>query len=197
MRLIPRHGGHQHTFEGRASRHYSAWATGPLRWIYRSLARDVAAAAPRGATVLDVGTGPAVLLAELARLRPDLKLIGIDLSPDMVAAAARNLAPHAPRASVQVGDVANLSLGDGSVDLVVSSLSAHHWEDPAAASGELARVLRPGGRAFIYDIRSAPFDTLISTARDRSLFTGRAPQRTYFRLGWLPFPRLVRLVLTA
>jgi ubiquinone/menaquinone biosynthesis C-methylase UbiE len=188
---------HSHTFEGKSSQQYNAWATGPLRFAYRSLARDIAAAAPQGATVLDVGTGPGVLLAELARLRSDVKLAGVDISADMVTSARRNLARFLNRATAEVGDAAALPLEDRSVDLVVSSLSLHHWADPAAAVPELARVLRPGGAVYIYDVRSAPFEALVSAARAGGLFTARAPQRTTVRLGWLPFLRLVRLVLTS
>jgi ubiquinone/menaquinone biosynthesis C-methylase UbiE len=186
-----------HAFEGQSSRRYNAWATGPLRWVYRSLAREIAAATPHGATVLDIGTGPGVLLVELARMRPDIELIGVDISADMVASAERNLASYGRRATVHVGDVARLPFADHCVDLVVSSLSLHHWADPAAAVPELARVLRPGGRAFIYDIRRAPFEALVRAAHDRSVFTGAAPLRATVRLGWLPFPRLGRLVLTS
>lgn len=196
MRFLHRHVSDAGAFTGHASRRYNTWAAGPLRWVYRSLARDVQAAAPRGVTVLDVGTGPGVLLTELARLRPDLELIGIDISADMVAAARRNLAPYAPRANVHTGDVARLPLADRCVDLVVSTLSSHHWAEPAAAVPEMARVLRPGGRAYIYDLRSGPFDTLVASARDRSLFTGATPQRTLVRIGALPWPRLTRLALT-
>jgi ubiquinone/menaquinone biosynthesis C-methylase UbiE len=42
---------------------------------------------------------------------------------------------------------------DGSFDLIVSSMSQHHWSDVPAAVGEIRRVLRPGGRAWIYDAR--------------------------------------------
>lgn len=192
MKLL-RHG--SHPFEGRSSRHYNRWANGPLRWVYRSLARDIAAAAPRGATVLDIGTGPGVLLAELARRRPDLELIGVDISADMVAAAERNLARFAPRATALLGDAARLPIDDQRVDLVVSSLSLHHWSDPAAAAPELARALRPAGQVIIYDVRSAPFPALVAAAR--AFFGGAAPQLGAVRLGWLPFLRLRRLVLTA
>jgi ubiquinone/menaquinone biosynthesis C-methylase UbiE len=189
---------HRHTevFDAPATQRYTAMAGGPLRWVYRSLARDLAPAVPRGGTVLDVGTGPGILLAELAHRHPDLEVIGVDISADMVAAARATLAPFGGRATVHIGDAARLPLADGSVDLVVSSLSAHHWADPAAAVPELARVLRPGGQAYIYDFRSGPFDTLVSAARERSLFTGRPPHRSSVRLGWLPWPRLTRLVLT-
>ncbi|HLV59707.1 MAG TPA: class I SAM-dependent methyltransferase, partial [Natronosporangium sp.] len=80
------HHHHHHRFEGRTVRWYDLMARRLTRPVYRRLAADIAAAAPHGAAVLDVGTGPAVLLLELARLRPDLRLTGVDPSADMVAA---------------------------------------------------------------------------------------------------------------
>lgn len=48
---------------------------------------------------------------------------------------------------------AQLPLADRSVDIAVSTLSLHHWRDPAVVLRELWRVVRPGGRVLIYDIR--------------------------------------------
>jgi ubiquinone/menaquinone biosynthesis C-methylase UbiE len=42
---------------------------------------------------------------------------------------------------------------EGSFDLVVSTLSMHHWADPTAGLSEIGRVLRPGGRALVWDLR--------------------------------------------
>src|SRR5688500_1107169 len=127
--------GHEHNtphlFEGRNSRLYSLLARSLFRGLYRRIARDIATLAPRDAQVLDIGTGPGVLLGELARLRPDLKLTGVDLSPDMVTAAARNAGPDV---TVRVGDVTNLPFEDRSFDLIVSSFSSHHCEHPDAAA---------------------------------------------------------------
>jgi ubiquinone/menaquinone biosynthesis C-methylase UbiE len=191
------HHGDGPQFAGRASRVYDVLARRLLRRFYRRLAADIAATAPTGAGVLDVGTGPAVLLTELARLRPDLRLTGVDLSPDMIRAAARNVRGLGDRVSVRVGSVTDLPFTDRSFDLIVSSLSLHHWDDPAAAVPELARVLRPGGRVLIYDFRSAPFARLRAAARDRSLFTGGEPRESSMRTGVLFFPRCVRYELTA
>ncbi|MEV0898447.1 class I SAM-dependent methyltransferase [Actinoplanes sp. NPDC049802] len=134
-------------FDGRASAAYDRRATRLLRGFYRRVTGEVAAATASGAAVLDVGTGPGRLLHELARRRPDLRLAGADLSPDMVALARR------PGIRLDVADVAALPWPDGSLDLVVSTLSAHEWPNPEAAATELFRVLRPGGRILVYDFR--------------------------------------------
>ena len=180
-------------FEGRSSRVYDLVARRLVRPLYRRMARDIAAAAPIGAAILDVGTGPGVLLVELARRRPDLALTGVDLSPDMVETANRNLRQSGGRASVRVGDAARLPFEDGSFDLVVSSLSTHHWDDPAAAVPELNRVLRPGGRILIYDFPFAPFDVLAGAAA--SVRNGHEARRTPFRTG-IPLLRCVRFEMS-
>jgi SAM-dependent methyltransferase len=52
-----------------------------------------------------------------------------------------------------VGGVAALPFPDGSFDLVVSTLSMHHWADATTGLAEIGRVLRPDGRALIWDLR--------------------------------------------
>jgi ubiquinone/menaquinone biosynthesis C-methylase UbiE len=193
------HARHRNTpkvFQGRSSRIYDLVSRRVLRGMYRRLAADVAGAAPDGGAVLDVGTGPGVLLVELATRRPDLRLTGVDLSADMIAAATRNLHPFGERASARVGDVTSLPFPDRSFDLIVSSLSLHHWDHPEAAVPELARILRPGGRVYIYDFPFAPFDKLADAARTRSVLNARSPERTPIRTG-VPFLRCVRYVMSS
>lgn len=158
------------------SRSYNFIAKRLFRGTYRRFAKDFAANVPQGSHVLDVGTGPGVLLLELARLRPDLRLTGVDLSPGMVGEAVKNLAPFGDRAQAQVADVAQLPFPDASFDAVVSSLSLHHWERPEQAARELARVLRPGGRICVYDFSFAPFDAF------RGVLSGQS-ERSEIRTG--------------
>ena len=135
--------------------HYDRFATrigAPLR---ARIAADVARLRlPAGARVLDVGTGPGRLPVEIARRSPQLWVTGLDVSPRMVEAARAAVEPG-QQVTAEVGDVAALPYPDGSVDLIVSTLSQHHWPDLAAAVRELARVLAPGGRIWIYDVRRA------------------------------------------
>jgi ubiquinone/menaquinone biosynthesis C-methylase UbiE len=184
-------------FSGRSSRTYDLMARHLTRGVYRRLAEDIVDVAPDGGAVLDVGTGPGVLLLEIGRRRPDLRLVGVDLSPDMIEAARRNLRRLGERATATTAAVAALPFDDDSFDVVVSSFSLHHWEDPAAAVPELARVLRPGGRLHVYDFRFAPFATLEDAAARHSVLGGQSPRRTVIRPGVALFPKCVRHVMTA
>ena len=135
--------------------HYERFATRLQRRLRTRVAADVAALQlPAGAHVLDVGTGPGRLPVEIARRSPQVRVTGLDVSPRMIEAAKVAIEPG-QQVIAEVGDVAKLPYRDGSVDLVVSTLSQHHWPDRAAALAELARVLAPGGRIWIYDLRRA------------------------------------------
>jgi SAM-dependent methyltransferase len=119
------------------------------------IAADVAAVAPDGARVLEVGCGPGHLSTRLAH--HGFEVTGLDLDPAMIARAQANTDRAVNRGerrpSFLVGDVAALAFPDRSFDLVVSTLSMHHWADPAAGLAEIGRVLRPGARALIWDFR--------------------------------------------
>ncbi|HEX9122377.1 MAG TPA: class I SAM-dependent methyltransferase [Actinomycetota bacterium] len=124
--------------------------------LFERIAADVAAVAPGGARVLEVGCGPGRLSIRLAR-RYGLDVTGLDLDPSMIRRARANADRPGDgagrRPSFLVGDVAALAFPDGSFDLVVSTLSMHHWADPTAGLAEIGRVLRPAGRALVWDLR--------------------------------------------
>ena len=126
------------------------------RSLFRGIADDVASASPRDAGVLEVGCGPGHLSISMAR-RHGLDVTGLDLDPEMVERArtnaSRSNAVDARVPSFVVGDVASLPFPDDAFDVVVSTFSLHHWADPTAGLVEICRVLRPGGRALIWDLR--------------------------------------------
>ena len=140
-------------FDLPSARAYDALVATVLEGFYARVAGEVAAAHP-GGNLLEVGSGPGRLAVRLAREAPGMTLTGIDISGAMVERAARRAARAglSERVRFEVGDVAALPLSDEEFDGFVSTLSLHHWSDPASGLAEIYRVLKPGGEALIYDL---------------------------------------------
>jgi ubiquinone/menaquinone biosynthesis C-methylase UbiE len=95
--------------------------------------------------VLDVATGPGVVLAEIARIRASrARLVGVDISPGMVREARTRLSAAGARVDVLVMDAEHLAFLDGQFDLVTMS-RAYMQPQRRAILREIRRVLRPGG----------------------------------------------------
>jgi ubiquinone/menaquinone biosynthesis C-methylase UbiE len=138
---------------------------GPVAWFYSNvpgrifrsaqdrLATMVDESLPEDARMLiDVGSGPGSLSIGIAQRRPALRVVGVDLSGTMVRIARRKAGPLS-NLEFRQENAAELSAEDGSADMIVSSESMHHWRKPVAVLDEFHRVLRPGGRAWIFDGR--------------------------------------------
>ncbi|WBC07475.1 class I SAM-dependent methyltransferase [Micromonospora sp. WMMA1947] len=164
-----------------------------LAGLYDRVARDVCEVAT--GPVLDVGTGPARLLRTVASRRSDLRLTGVDVSPQMVAAARERVteADLTDRVTVDVADATALPYPDGSFAVVVSTLSMHHWPVLIAAVSELLRVLRPGGRLLIYDFRSAQMEQAARLIGTDASATSRVTLDPVPLSRWLPVPLFARL----
>lgn len=125
-----------------------------VRTVYRRILRAVLAQEVVQGRVLDLGTGPGFLAVQLARLRPAMRVVGLDLASHM-AKRARQQAVRAGlngRGFWPQADGHSLPFADGSFDLVMSSFSMHHWQDPLRVLNEMARVLVPGGRYCVADV---------------------------------------------
>jgi SAM-dependent methyltransferase len=105
-----------------------------------------AAGVPSGGVIADIGCGNGAYLAELARREVASRVIGMDLSPGMLAAAsARSIGA----AALVNADATALPLRSASVDLALAMHMLYHVPDPLDAVRELRRVTRPGGTVVV------------------------------------------------
>lgn len=153
--MVRHHGGPDMGGLSHHPRIYDAFASRMVRGLYRRAVADLGLVhLDRDALVVDLGTGPGRVPLMIAAALEGIRVEGVDLSAEMIE-QARSLVPGSgvdpSRVSFRVADVAALPHPDSSVDAIVSTASMHHWQDIEAGVSEIARVLRPGGQAIVYD----------------------------------------------
>lgn len=105
-----------------------------------------------GLSVLDVGSGPGTITADFARFVAPGRVLGLDRSPDVVAAATE-LAHERQLSNLSfaVGDVYSLEFPDDSFDVVHAHQVLQHLTDPVNALKEMRRVAKTGGLVAVRD----------------------------------------------
>ncbi|MGD2078141.1 MAG: methyltransferase domain-containing protein [Chloroflexota bacterium] len=147
--------GHEEIEDPVVAQSFARIASWPQMQLLRRIVIGRAMALTGEGLAADIGCGPGHLVIELAQRAPGLHLTGVDLADGMLAQATANArqAGLAGQVDFRKGDARRLPFEDGSLDLVLSTLSLHHWRQPLAVMDEIARVLRPGGAYLIFDLR--------------------------------------------
>ncbi len=116
--------------------------------------------------VLDIGSGPGLLAAEIAaEVGTGGSVHGIEPSDSMLALAnRRELAASSSRVAFSAGDACALPFARESFDVVVATQVYEYVEDMPAALAEAYRVLRPGGRLLVLD---TDWDSIVWHCSDR------------------------------
>jgi ubiquinone/menaquinone biosynthesis C-methylase UbiE len=129
---------------------------GVLAFLYLYNALQITSVLQPGERVLDLACGPANQLAQIARLNPDVRFIGLDASPTMLQFAQNTLSSvRLTNVELVQGDMLRLgNFEDGSMDCVICTMSLHHLPDQTALCAtmrEVRRVLKPQGRFYFVD----------------------------------------------
>ena len=108
--------------------------------------------------LLDIATGTADLAIEAARHHPQIRVTGVDFTPEMLAAGQRKIFARglADRIRLLQADAMQLPFPDESFDAAAMAFGIRNMPDRLQALREMRRVLVPGGRAFILEMNFPP-----------------------------------------
>jgi ubiquinone/menaquinone biosynthesis C-methylase UbiE len=165
------------------------------RW--RTAANSAAYLLPlleEGMTLLDVGCGPATLTVDLAQRVAPGRVVGVDVSPEVIDEARQHVSQRrADNVELLVGDFRRLELGLGSFDVVHAHQVLHHLGDPVGALRAMASLARPDGMVAVRDtdygaMTWAPPDERLSrwqeVVRDVIRRNGGEPDAGRYLLAW-------------
>jgi ubiquinone/menaquinone biosynthesis C-methylase UbiE len=119
---------------------------------FAALARRLTEQIPRRGQVLEVAPGPGYFAIELAKLGR-YRITGIDISRTFVDIARRNAREADVKVDFQHGNAASMPFENESFDFLLCRAAFKNFSQPVQALQEMYRVLKPGGRALIIDLR--------------------------------------------
>jgi ubiquinone/menaquinone biosynthesis C-methylase UbiE len=119
---------------------------------FRAEARRIAAELEPGAVVLEIAPGPGYLAVELAKLG-SFRVTGLDVSHSFVRIAKENAARAGVHIEFRQGNVSQMPFAADWFDFLVCRAAFKNFSDPVGALKEMHRVLRPGGKGLILDMR--------------------------------------------
>ena len=137
----------------------------------------------RGDVVLDLGSGAGIdLLLAARKVGPEGRVIGVDMTDEMIARARENIAAaKLTNVEVRKGIIEELPVETASVDWVISNCVINLSPEKPRVFAEIARVLRPGGAMLVSDIvaKDLPPEILESAHLYSSCVAGAISEEAY------------------
>ena len=137
--------------EGMVAKWYAA-NTAEVMNEYVELAQRIAGQVPEHSSVLEVAPGPGYFCIELAR-RGSYAISGLDISRTFVNMAAKKAAEAGVRVNFTQGSASNMPFPRDSFDFLLCRAAFKNFAKPVSALQEMCRVLKPGGRGLIIDLK--------------------------------------------
>jgi ubiquinone/menaquinone biosynthesis C-methylase UbiE len=137
--------------EGMVARWY-ANNTGQSLAEFTKLAQRIARQVPSGSTVLEVAPGPGYFCIELAKAGA-YSITGLDISYTFVEIARKKSEEAGVRADFRQGNASCMPLAGDTFDFLLCRAAFKNFGQPVRALQEMCRVLKPGGRGLIIDLR--------------------------------------------
>lgn len=162
---------------------------------WRTVDNSAAYLAPHlsaGTRILDVGCGPGTITADLGRRVAPGRVLGIDVSADVIEDARRNAGGES-NVAFAVGDLYALEIEGDGFDIVHAHQVLQHVPDPVGALRQMQRVCAPGGLVAVRDSDYGAFrwfpdepaiDRWLALYRTIARGNGGEPDAGRFLLGW-------------
>lgn len=155
------------------------------RGRFETVAGAICRLVPPSGQILEVAPGPGYLAIELAK--SGRKVAALDISRSFVEMVKRNAAAAGVAVDVRHGNASAMPFPAESFDYVVCMAAFKNFTEPVAAINEMHRILRPHGRASIYDLRkeAAPDEIHREVEHMGLSMVSRAVTSLIFRYGLL------------
>jgi ubiquinone/menaquinone biosynthesis C-methylase UbiE len=137
--------------EGSVARYYDRTVKKTNSQDYQGWADTFSGQIPPGSRVLEVAPGPGYLSIELARRGH--RVTGLDISQTFVEIASANAREAGVEVEFQQGNASAMPFESNSFDGILCTAAFKNFSDPVGALREMERVLKPGRKAWILDMR--------------------------------------------
>jgi ubiquinone/menaquinone biosynthesis C-methylase UbiE len=139
--------------EGPIARWYAQNAVTGRAAEFEQAARALTADLPAGSAILEVAPGPGYLSILLAK-SGQYRVSGLDISRTFVDIERRNAQAAGVPVDFHLGSASQMPFGDDQFDRIVCQAAFKNFTRPVEALNEMRRVLRPGGKAAIFDLNA-------------------------------------------
>ena len=118
-------------------------------------------------SLIDMGTGAGFLLYEINKQNSNIKLYGLDISEDVCKLARRNLKKFEVPAEIICNTLEDALFEENSFDIMTCTASFSYWRKPIESLIEIFRVLKPSGKAILFEpYKEVDMDKLVTSIKE-------------------------------